>query len=200
MSETGDQKVQGPQEPSREELDGLLVAVAGGDRAAFSKFYKATSPKVYAMLVRVMNDREAAQDALQQAYLVIWQKAAAYEPARGPAMAWVFVVARHKGLDAMRASGFKRETGLVDEQVPDDSLKAEDGAAAAMIGRRLAKALAALPEDMARAVRLSAVYGFTSQEIADQFGLPHNTVKSWIRRGLQRLRADVPWNSLGEAI
>lgn len=200
MQKHADLEADTPRCPDRGELDALLVRIAGGDRIAFSQFYKATSPKVFAMLVRVMKDRDAASDALQQAYLAIWQKASAYDPARGPAMAWIFVIARHKGLDAMRSAATRRETDLIDERVTDDSLRAEDGATALLLGRQLAKALAGLPDDMARAVRLSAVYGFTSQEIADQFGLPHNTVKSWVRRGLQRLRADVPWNSLSEAI
>lgn len=185
---------------SSEDLDALLVRVAEGDRDAFTQFYKATSPKVYAMLIRVMRDRDAAQDVLQQAYVAIWKKAASFKPARGPAMAWTVVVARNKALDAMRVVTSKNETVMIDETLPDDSTCTEDLAEATLLRRRLTEALASLPEDMAKAVRLSTEYGFTSQEIADQFGLPHNTVKSWVRRGLKRLRADLPWATLNEAI
>lgn len=200
MSRGDIQLANGGMSLSREDLDALLVRVADGDRDAFTQFYKATSAKVYSMLIRVMRDRDAAQDVLQQAYVAIWKKASSFKPARGPAMAWTFVVARNKALDAIRAVAAKHETVMIDETLPDEGNRTEDLAAATLLRRRLKQALASLPEDMARAVRLNTEYGFTSQEIADQFGLPHNTVKSWVRRGLKRLRADLPWATLNEAI
>lgn len=186
--------------PTRAELDAALLAIATGDRAAFTRFYKATSPRVYAMLVRVTNDTEMAKDVLQQTFVKIWQNASRFDPAKGPALAWIFVMARNRAIDVLRSASAKYETDVIEETLEDQTAVADHLATALLLKRHLKAALSGLPAEMAQAVRLSAIYGFTSREIAAQLEIPHNTVKSWIRRGLGRMRKDLPWASVAEAI
>lgn len=170
------------------ELVRLLAATAAGDRRAFALLYERTSPHLFGLLLRMVLRRDWAEEALQDCYLRIWQKAEGYAPERGTPMAWLATIARYRALDLLRARR---------PEVPEDELPlaaADPGPAPyerAEIGEglgRLGDCLQRLEASPRRSVLLAYYAGYTHAELARRLGAPLGTVKSWVRRGLQQLR------------
>ena len=90
----------GPETPT---LGAMLESVAEGDRNAFEELYRLTSAKLFGTCLRILSDRQEAEDALQLAYLSVWRSAARYDPARGSPMAWLITMARNRAIDQLRA-------------------------------------------------------------------------------------------------
>jgi RNA polymerase sigma-70 factor (ECF subfamily) len=178
-------------------LSVLLAAAGRGDENAFAELYALTSPKLFAILLRIMKTREWAEDALQDCYLRIWQNAERYTPERGSPMAWLATIARYRALDLLRARRPGHETGGVEpvdedfgdnahapvhDQAPDDYAAEAEGLA------RLDDCMRELPAEQRNAVLLAYYQGCTHSEIAARTATAMGTVKSWLRRGLLRLR------------
>jgi RNA polymerase sigma-70 factor (ECF subfamily) len=170
------------------DLSSLLASVAGGDRAALRSVYERQSVRLFGVANAILRDRDAAADALQDAFLRIARSAGQFDPARGGAEAWLGAIVRHAALDMARARGREIPTddpGLGDQPVEADAL---DRVAAHAEGRRLRQCLATLEERNRRGIVLAFVHGLSHAQIAAQLELPLGTVKAWIRRGLLRLR------------
>ena len=88
--------------PESGEVAALLAATAGGDRAAFQRLYEKTSPTLLGSLVRILRDRALAEDALQEVYIQVWNRAGQFEAARGSAWAWLVSIARYRAIDLRR--------------------------------------------------------------------------------------------------
>ncbi len=145
-------------------------------------------------------DEDAISDVLQSAYLSIWQNAGNYDPLRAQALTWMMVIVRNKALDLLRARKRRGETEDIDETFEDAGPPPEDTARNSQLRQVLETAFARLPGKMAMAVRLKVVQGMTDGEVGRALDVPANTVKSWTRRGLERLRRDLPFAELGAAI
>lgn len=189
------------------ELDACLAAVAQGDRAAFARLYAATSPRLFAILLRTLGRRDWAEDALQEVYVRIWRKAASFDAGRASAMTWMASIARNRAIDLLRALPVEARHGIdgdafADERSGDASqpplprdaaLIVEDtlaqDTADEQFARRLRRALDRLEPRQRRAIELAFYDGYTHEELARLFDTPLGTVKGWIRRGLCRLRA-----------
>ncbi len=170
------------------DLAGLLAAVASGDRAALKAVYARQSTRLFGIAMAILRDRAAAADAMQDAFLKIWQRAGQFDPARGPPAAWLGQIVRNASLDAARARGREVLTddpalgdGSVDATALDDLEFAQDGA-------RLRECLARLDSQPRQGIVLAFVHGLSHPEVAERLGSPLGTVKSWIRRGLLTLR------------
>jgi RNA polymerase sigma-70 factor (ECF subfamily) len=169
-------------------VSALLERVARGDRAALHALYQAHSVRLFGIAMAILRDRDAAADALHDAFLKIGARAAQFDPARGVAEAWLGGITRHAALDLARKRGREMPTDdatLGDMPVEADQLEAltagEDGA-------RLRECLAALDEKNRRGILLAFVHGLSHPQIAARLELPLGTVKAWIRRGLLALR------------
>src|SRR5690349_10267950 len=116
-------------------LEGLLAAVARGDRSAFAELYAATSAQLLALLLRMLQRRDWAEEALQDCYVRIWQKSDSYSPERGAPMAWLATIARYRALDLLRARRPEVTESAFDADKPspldaaDDAPGPEEGAA-----------------------------------------------------------------------
>ncbi len=166
----------------------LLSAVAKGDRAALRSVYEHQSVRLFGIANAILRDRDAAADAVQDAFLRIAHRAAQFDPSRGAAEAWLGAIVRYAALDMARARGREIPTGdptLGDQPVEPEALKS---LAANAEGRRLHECLATLEERNRRGILLAFVHGLSHAQIAAQLELPLGTVKAWIRRGLMRLR------------
>ncbi|GHB04196.1 RNA polymerase sigma factor [Algimonas arctica] len=177
------------------QLSKRLSDCANGDRTAFTEIYQLTSGKFTAILMKMMRDEAACADIMQKAYLSIWKNANRYDPAKGKAFTWMLVIMRNRALDALRARTRYRETetlsGSIIDTLEDDSLSPIEGTQAWMIRRLLAPYLSQLDPDVARAVQLSTMEGMSAREIGETLDVPTNTAKSWVRRGLMRIRKDL---------
>src|SRR5690349_5501049 len=175
-------------------LEGLLAAVARGDRSAFAELYAATSAQLLALLLRMLQRRDWAEEALQDCYVRIWQKSDGYSPERGAPMAWLATIARYRALDLLRARRpeFTESSFDADKpsplEAPDQGPGPEDGAVEREGIGRLENCLKGLLEEQRRSVLLAYYEGYTHSELARRLKAPLGTVKSWVRRGLLQLR------------
>lgn len=175
--------------PSVDRLNTAICAIAATrDRAAFQILFDHFAPRVKSYLVRLGASAPLAEDLAQEALLMVWRKAALFDPARASASTWIFTIARNLRIDAIRRERRPEldpnDPSLQPEAERDagDSLdwgKAED---------RLRTALAALPKEQAEIISLSFFAEKPHSAIAVELGLPLGTVKSRIRLAMARLR------------
>lgn len=169
-------------------LAALLAATAAGDRDALRSLYQRQSTRLFGVANAILRDRDAAADALQDAFLRISQRAGQFDPARGEAAAWLGGIVRHAALDLARKRGRELPTddpALGDQPVPPEAL---EQVAASAEGRRLRDCLSALDEKNRKGILLAFVHGLSHAQVAAKLDLPLGTVKAWIRRGLLQLR------------
>jgi RNA polymerase sigma-70 factor (ECF subfamily) len=176
-------------------LEALLAAIARGDRRAFAELYAATSPQLLALLLRMLQRRDWAEEALQDCYVRIWQKSESYSPERGAPLAWLTTIARYRALDLLRARRPEVNESSFDEDKPSPLERADDDAASPEQGAmqregigRLEDCMRNLGEEQRRSVLLAYYEGYTHTELARRMKAPMGTVKSWVRRGLLQLR------------
>ncbi len=166
----------------------LLTSVAAQDRAAFRELYKKTSAKLFGILMRILGNRAECEDALQEVFTRIWLRANRFDPAKGSALGWLVAVARNHAIDRLRARP--------DERPDDDAVLAlqdhRPGAEAQVVAKgeaqRVVDCMALLEPEKAQAVRGAYLNGLTYQQLADRFGVPLNTMRTWLRRSLISLR------------
>lgn len=171
------------------ELEDLLRAVAAGDRVAFGRLYDLAAPHLFPIALRILRRRDRAEEILQDAFVSIWRRAGDWSPERGSARTWLSSIVHHRAIDAIRREG--RLVQLDEEahgEMPDDAPDAFDLASAGEDAKRLAACLEGLEAQPRRAIRLAYWRGLSHEELAVELGAPMGTVKSWIRRGLQRLK------------
>lgn len=163
----------------------LLARTAQGDRRAFRELYDLTSPKLMGVAMRLLGRRDAAEDALQDAYLRIWSKAGQFDPARGPALPWLARIVRNAALDQARLRADRLKVPLEHaERLPTPAIP--------MIERlALARAFEGLDAAKRTSVMLAYLDGFSANELATHLGVPLGTAKTWVRRGADRLRASL---------
>ncbi len=171
-------------------LAALLSRVATGDRAAFRELYANTASKLMGVLVRMLGQRAEAEEALQDVFTRVWTRAGRYDAAKGSAGGWLVAVARNAAIDRLRARPATRTGAAEDEAetVADDRPGAEAGLIARGEARRVVDCMGQLEADRAAAVRGAYLQGLSYQDLADRFSVPLNTMRTWLRRSLIRLR------------
>jgi RNA polymerase sigma-70 factor (ECF subfamily) len=174
---------------ARAHLAATLVATGSEDRVAFRELYRLTSAKLFGIVLRICGERQAAEDVLHDVYLVIWKRAGGWEPGRASPITWLATIARNKAIDWRRAQASRRAAPLSDApDVADDTPDAEAMLVAAGERHSLHDCLRELEGRQRDAIRTAFFDGVTYAEIAERGGVPAGTAKSWIRRGLARLK------------
>jgi len=171
-------------------LEDLLAATAKGDREAFHKLYERSSGKLFGVVLRILRNRQMAEDALQDVYLKIWQKADAYSRDKGKPISWMSTIARNRAIDVVRAA---RSHQTVDEPGDEEEIfqlggQSAEGVDAAEL-ESLRFCLGEMKKDDRRYVMMAYYEGFSRDELADRFEMPVGTIKTRLRRGLIALRA-----------
>jgi RNA polymerase sigma-70 factor (ECF subfamily) len=171
-----------------DELATLLGRVALRDRAAFARLYQQTSAKLFSIALRILKDRGDADEALQEIYIKVWQRAERYQPEQGAPLAWLAAMARNHAIDVIRAR--KPEASSIDEafDLASGSASPEESAINASEGTRIDRCMQGLESDKADAVKRAYVEGLSYQELADIYKVPINTMRTWLRRSLMKLR------------
>jgi len=167
-----------------------LADTGAGDRAAFARLYRSTSAKLLGICVRILGERAEAEEALQEVYVTVWRKAGTFDPARASPITWLAVIARNKALDRLRTRRVRATEPLGPEALDfvDPAASAAQEMEAGEDARRLLGCLGELEPKQASAIRQAFFAGRTYAELAALQDVPLGTVKSWIRRGLLRLR------------
>lgn len=173
--------------PDEDSVDALLVRTATGDQEAFRALYERTSGRLFAICLRIARNRTLAEDFLQEAYARVWERSRQFDPQRGSALAWMIALTRHHAIDVIRTRG--REV-LSDDgaefEIPDTA--AFSGVDVTLDLPAVWRALAELEEGPRRAIIHAYLDGMSYQEIATALGAPIGTAKTWVNRGIAKLR------------
>ncbi len=174
------------------EIVRLLAAVGAGERIALKDLYTLTSAKLFGVVLRILHERSEAEDVLQEVYITVWRKAAEFDPTRASPITWMVTIARNRAIDRLRARGSRPTTTLdLAAEVPEPSPGADALMASADDARRVAAALDRLDPRHAAVIRSAYFDGFTYEVIAEREQVPVGTLKSWVRRGLIRMRTEL---------
>ena len=171
------------------QLDTLLRAAANGDKAAFRAIYDATSSKLFAVAIRILKRSDLAEDVMQDAYLKIWDAAPNYRPDLGSPISWMAAITRNRAIDVLRK---KTEVSVEDQK--DSGERADEApnpfemTAQSMELKSLLACMEKLKPDHRECLLMAYYYGYTHEEISTRMSTPVGTVKSWIRRGLVRVK------------
>lgn len=176
------------QEAARSEINALLAKIALRDRKAFGELWNRTSAKLFGVCLRILKNRDEAEDALQEVYVKIWRKADSYAPSNYSPMTWLISIARNEAIDRLRA----RKPATVDiEEAYDlasDTPTPETAALAASDRVQISDCLEELQPNHAAAVQGAYLEGYSYQELADTYEIPVNTMRTWLRRSLMKLK------------
>jgi len=173
-----------------DEFGELMAATAAGDRRAFARLYEETSGRIFAIVLRLMGDRPAAEEILQETYLTVWRKSDQYRPDRGAPLAWMTTIARNKAIDRLRAdAGRVRNLDEWDDRIEKRiSRIAEQDAVPKHLSDTVRRCIGSLQVNYRKSLLLAYYYGMSHEELATVLDSPLGTVKSWVRRGLSQLK------------
>ncbi|WP_339616127.1 sigma-70 family RNA polymerase sigma factor [uncultured Gilvimarinus sp.] len=165
----------------------LLSATATGDKRAFAELYQNTSGRLYAVCLQLLQRKDLAEEAMQEAYVRIWHNACDYHSDKGSVIVWMISIARYRALDILRSAAHKRERGETDHEpssdhTPEVSLFDERERA------RIDECMDTLDDVQRQTIQLAYFRGLTHSELCVHTGSPLGSIKSWIRRGLQTLK------------
>ncbi|NVE94809.1 sigma-70 family RNA polymerase sigma factor [Altererythrobacter lutimaris] len=176
--------------PAREALKAAMIRLADGDRAALEEIYVATRVKLFGICLRILGDRKEAEDALQDVYINLWQRADRYDPSRASPISWLATFARNRAIDRLRVGKVRGGAVAEDEafEISDDAPLADELLIDAERAARVHTCLETLSDNQRENIRAAFFDGFTYAELADRSSVPLGTMKSWIRRGMARLK------------
>jgi len=176
-------------EPAQENDVELLKAIVARDEVALAQLYDRYRVILFGLLMRILNNREEAEDVLQEVFLQVWRKAEDFDEDRGRPFTWLVTLARSRGIDRLRTLGARERVAEASaREVPEE---VSDAAADAFKSEQrgiVSDALAKLPDEQKRPLMLAYFDGLTQSEIATHLGAPLGTVKTRMRTGLMRLR------------
>ncbi|WP_439670951.1 sigma-70 family RNA polymerase sigma factor [Cupriavidus necator] len=181
--------------PGAERLAALLQAVAIGDRQALRGLYDLTATKLFGLALRITGRRDWAEDVVQESFVSIWHHAGDYRPHLAAPMTWMTAIVRNRALDCLRRATAARAGQTVEldedlgEWLADDSAGPAELADASQQARALNRCLQRLEQPQRQAIMLAYLQDLSHAELATRLRAPLGTVKSWIRRGLERLRS-----------
>lgn len=175
--------------PTQDEWATYLRRVADGDEMAIRRLYESFSPRLLGLAYRILGRMDDAEEALQDSFVQIWKKASSYDPEKASVETWVFLIVRRRSIDRLRS--LRRQPPLYSADSPLAETNVVDFANSSTVDadhESIRRQLHALPPQQREALELAFLDGYTHSEIADIKNEPLGTVKSNIRRALQRLR------------
>jgi RNA polymerase sigma-70 factor (ECF subfamily) len=174
---------------ARAYLTEMLVRTGEEDRQAFRELYTLTSAKLFGITFRICGERQAAEDILHDVYLTIWKRAGAYEPSRASPITWLATIARNRAIDWRRAQKIRRASPIEDApEIADRAPLASDTIEADQDAELLHGCLDGLESRQRDAIRTAFFDGVTYADLAERQNVPLGTMKSWVRRGLLKLK------------
>ncbi len=176
------------QEP---QLVALMAAIARGDQEAFATFYDQTHRLVFGLALRILSNRETAEEVTTDIYMQVWRQAANFEMVRGTVLSWLMTIARTRSIDRLRASShLRQETETLETVVHYAALgeTPETMSIYAERGQQVRDALAHLNPEQRALIEAAYFEGLSQSELAERFALPLGTVKTRMRAGMTILR------------
>ena len=176
--------------PEREWPD-LIAKIARGDQEAFSRLYDQSSPHIYGLVLRMVNQPQIAEEVTMDVYVQVWKQAQSYNLNRGTPMGWLVTLARSRGIDRLRSGRVERAHVTSIEEIgglESEEANPEDQSSGRQRAEIVRTALAILPREQRESLMLAYFGGYSQSEISKQLGIPLGTVKTRIRMAMIRLR------------
>lgn len=176
-----------------EDLLPLLQKTAAGNQAAFEALYANTSGQLFAVALKMLKNKEGAEEATQEAYINIWYKASYYQEGQGTVLTWLVSIVRYRALDMIRHKKVRKEETL-DNTPTDDLIESDsdaDSGATIQFNKghpKLNGCMDELDTQQRQAIHLAYFNGLSHSEVVQHLATPLGTIKSWIRRGLTSLQ------------
>ena len=178
-----------------EDLPSLMSRVALHDRAAFERLYRATCAHLLGIAFRILNNRDRAEEVLQEAFMNVWHGAGGYNAALATPMTWLINIVRNKAIDSLRAGKAERAStvALDDEDgshdvAADAALQPQQLLDDSLVKGRIADCMGTLHPSQRQALALAYYRGMVHTDIAEALNAPLGTAKAWVRRGLDKLK------------
>ena len=169
----------------------LIERMTTGDESALSTLYDRYSAMLFGLLTRILQDREAAEEVLQDMFLQLWRNPGQFDANRGSLPTWLMVVGRNRAISRLRG---KRNREVMEENEGDfagtfvSDQNIEDEAVRSELAQKIKSALATLPDEQRQALELAYYEGMSQSEIAAKTGSPLGTVKTRVRTAMISLR------------
>ncbi len=172
-----------------DEIPELMALIQDGNQSALQRLYFLTAPKLFAIALRIVKRQELAEDVMQEAFVRIWRNCRDYSPAKGSVWGWIATIVRNGAIDCVRRD---REILVDPEETLWERPDPADGPLGAFLRREEAtgikRCLDQLPKDQRQAILVAYYEGYTHDIVAKRLGAPLGTIKTWIRRGLLRIK------------
>lgn len=172
----------------------LVERLKAGDSEALGLLYDRYSPQAMAVAVRILRDRDAAEDLVHDVFVSVWQKIDRFDGSKGTIRTWILAVLRNRAIDRLRSAPVRLETDAPEE---NDSVTSGTETWDAVEGRlsaaHLRTAIDRLPAEQREAIELAYFKGRTYREIAEITGVPQGTASGRLRLALQKLRESLAW-------
>jgi RNA polymerase sigma-70 factor (ECF subfamily) len=169
----------------------LIVALTRGEAWAMTALYDRYARLVYSLAFKVLNDRAAAEETVQEVFVKVWRRAYDYDAARGKFSAWLTGIAHHHAIDELRRRRV-RPIASEDEDalanVATDMPAPDDAVQQSFEHQRILDALQEIPGEQRRCIEMAYFEGYTQEEIAERLNEPLGTVKTRMRLGMQKLK------------
>lgn len=169
----------------------LLARVSLSDQQAFQQLYKLTSAKLFAISLRITKQEKLSEEALQDAFLTVWQRASQFDPDKAQAITWMGTIIRNRSIDLLR----RNSKHAFHEDIDDELLAVPDGDPTPEIlaiehdqAHAVHLCLAELNDNQQMAIKLAYLDGYTREEIAERQQVPVGSVKTWIHRGVEKIK------------
>jgi len=177
-----------------EDLTSLLSRVAMHDRSAFERLYRATCAHLLGVSFRILNNRDRAEEVLQEAFMNVWHSASGYNAAMATPMTWLINIVRNKAIDALRSGKTERASTVA---LDDDAMQVAADASVepqhllddSLVKVKIDGCMSQLNPAQRQALALAYYRGMVHTDIAQALNAPLGTAKAWVRRGLDKLKA-----------
>ncbi len=168
----------------------LISLVGQGDADAFATLYDRHSRPAYSLAYRMMGERQAAEDLVQDAFLKLWRSATSYKAERASVRTWLLSIVHNRGIDQLRSVASRRRT---QEKIEASAPKSQPSEAFAQSWRnsqrdQVREALSTLPPEQLKILELAYFSGYTHVQIAELLEVPLGTVKGRMRLGLKKMK------------
>lgn len=171
-----------------DQLRQLLAQCSLGDRRAFETLYRSVSPRLHGVALRFMGRADLAEEVLQESFVRIWHNASRYEAHLSAPLTWMINITRNQAIDQLRKRRERPLSEVEQDALSDESPSAHEQLNSAREAHALKRCLETLDGMQRQSISVAYFQGLSCSELAEHLATPLGTVKSWIRRGLERLR------------
>ncbi|PCR98528.1 RNA polymerase subunit sigma-70 [Pseudomonas fluorescens] len=171
-----------------DQLRQLLAQCSLGDRRAFETLYRSVGPRLHGVALRFMGRPDLAEEVLQESFVRIWNNASRYESHLSAPMTWMINITRNQAIDQLRKHRDRPLTDVEQDALKDESPSAHDQLNSAREATALNRCLETLEGMQRQSITVAYFQGLSCSELAEHLAAPLGSVKSWIRRGMERLR------------